>query len=164
MVICGNLAKNYDDLAKAGGELATLFCLLGLITGSIWGKPTWNTYWTWDARIIFTLILFLLFSVYSLIRYLGKTEKIHKIAAIIGISGFFAVPINHLSVKWWRTLHQPSTIFSTKNTISPEIRNFLVWSLIYFLFLLFYLFFIRLQLEKKHRSWKKALVLLRQES
>jgi heme exporter protein C len=155
-------SETTDSFALVGGELGALFCFIALITGSIWGKPTWNTYWTWDARITFTLILFLVFAGYSLIRYLAEDERIPKISAIIGISGFFAVPLNHLAVKWWRTLHQPSTIFSTKDTISPEIRNFLLLSMLYFLFLLASLFFLRLQYEKKKRTWKRELALMRQ--
>ena len=154
--------ESYDSFAAVGGELGALFCLVALVSGSIWGKPTWNTYWTWDARITFTLILFLIFTGYSLIRYLAEDERIPKICAMVGISGFFAVPLNHLAVKWWRTLHQPSTIFSTKNTISPEIRNFLLMSVLYFVILLGYLFFVRLQLEKKRRFQQKELALLKQ--
>lgn len=156
-------SEAYDNFAVVGGELGALFCFLALVTGSIWGKPTWNTYWTWDARITFTLILFLIFVGYSLIRYLGEDERIPKISAIIGIGGFFAVPLNNLAVKWWRTLHQPSTIFSTKNTISPEIRNFLLISMLYFLILLVYLFFIRLHVEVKKNLLKKRLATLRQK-
>lgn len=155
-------SENYDSFAVVGGELGAFFCLVALVTGAIWGKPTWNTYWTWDARITFTLILFLIFTGYSLIRYLAEDERIPKICAMIGISGFFAVPLNHLAVKWWRTLHQPSTIFSTKNTISPEIRNFLLVSMLYFMILLGYLFFVRLQVEKKRRRQQKALAILKQ--
>ena len=154
--------ETYDSVAVVGAELGALFCLLALVTGAIWGKPTWNTYWTWDARITFTLILFLIFMGYTLVRYLGADESLPKISAIIGISGFFAVPLNHLAVKWWRTLHQPSTIFSTKDTMSPEIKFFLLLSMLYFLLLLVYLFFIRLRLERKQRSWKQQLALMRQ--
>ena len=143
-------------------ELGTLFSLIALVSGSIWGKPTWNTYWTWDARITFTLILFLIFAGYSLLRYLADDSvAIAKSAAIIGICGFFSVPLNHLAVKWWRTLHQPSSIFSQKNSISAELKYFLLFSFVYFLCLLCFMFFARLRLEKQKREWKRSLFKLR---
>ena len=107
--------ETYDIFSITFAELGALFSLIALVSGSIWGKPTWNTYWTWDARITFTLILFLIFVGYSLLRYLADDSiAIAKSSAIIGICGFFSVPLNHL-VKWWRTLHQPSSIFAQKN-------------------------------------------------
>ena len=129
--------ETYDIFSITFAELGTLFSLIALVSGSIWGKPTWNTYWTWDARITFTLILFLIFAGYSLLRYLADDSvAIAKSAAIIGICGFFSVPLNHLAVKWWRTLHQPSSIFSQKNSISAELKYFLLFSFVYFLCLL----------------------------
>ena len=154
----------YDNIAVVCAELGALFCLISLVTGAIWGKPTWNTYWTWDARITFTLILFLIFTGYSILRYLTEEPQIAKAAAIIGICGFFAVPLNHLAVKWWRTLHQPSSIFSERQTMSPEIKYFLLFSFAYFLLLLAYLFLIRIKLEKGKRSWKKQLAFITQNA
>lgn len=155
--------ETYDKVAVVCAELGALFCLISLISGSIWGKPTWNTYWVWDARITFTLILFLIFSGYSLLRYLSADYQVAKVATIIGISGFFAVPLNHLAVKWWRSLHQPSTIFSRQDVISPEIKYFLLFSTFYFLFLLIYLFIVRFNLESKKRNWEKQMSLITQD-
>ena len=154
--------ETYDIFSITFAELGALFSLIALISGSIWGKPTWNTYWTWDARITFTLILFLIFVGYSLLRYLADDSvAIAKSSAIIGICGFFSVPLNHLAVKWWRTLHQPSSIFSQKNSISAELKYFLLFSFVYFLCLLCFMFFARLRLEKQKREWKRSLFKLR---
>ena len=155
--------ETYDIFSITFAELGALFSLIALVSGSIWGKPTWNTYWTWDARITFTLILFLIFVGYSLLRYLADDSiAIAKSSAIIGICGFFSVPLNHLAVKWWRTLHQPSSIFSQKNSISTELKYFLLFSFVYFLCLLCFMFFARLRLEKQKREWKRSLFRLRQ--
>ena len=87
-----------------GGGL--LFCTLLLIAGSIWGKTIWGTWWAWDARLTTTLILWFIYAGYLMLRaYGGETAQIARSAAVVGIIGFFDIPIINRAVIWWRTLH-----------------------------------------------------------
>ena len=143
----------YDRRAGVFGEMGTLFCFISLLTGSIWGKPTWNTYWVWDARLTFTLLLFLIFAAYVLLRKFSEDGGDQaKISAYIGIIGFCLVPLNHFAVKWWRTLHQPSTLFTSSDTIAPSIKSLLLISIFYFFLLFFFLFLYRYKIEKEERE------------
>jgi heme exporter protein C len=96
----------WDLLARASAEIGTVFTTLVLITGSLWGRPVWGTWWQWDARMTTTLILWFVYVAYLLLRsYTGISEGGARAAAVLGIVGFVDVPINYLSVTWWRTLH-----------------------------------------------------------
>ena len=88
-----------------------VFNIIALVTGSIWGKPTWGTWWAWDARITSMLILALFYIIYILAwRIYDNTEKVNKITSLIAILGAINVPIIKYSVDWWSTLHQPASI------------------------------------------------------
>lgn len=101
----------WDRLAAAAAELGVLFTGITIASGSIWGKPTWGTWWTWDARLTSTAILFLVYVGYLLLRAtVEEPERRGRFAAVVGIVGAANIPIVHFSVKWWRALHQPSTI------------------------------------------------------
>jgi heme exporter protein C len=101
-----------DRMARSAAEVGVVFCGLALASGSIWGRPTWGTYWIWDARLTTTLLLFLVYVGYGLLRrFAGPGEQAARLAAVIGIVGFLDIPLIHVSVAWWRTLHQPSTLF-----------------------------------------------------
>ncbi len=97
----------YDPIGRAAAGVGVLFIALNLATGAIWGKPIWGVYWTWDARLTSTLILFLIFGGYLLARSLADRtdEQAARYAAVFAIIGFLDVPIIHMSVSWWRTLH-----------------------------------------------------------
>lgn len=98
--------ERWDWVARASAEIGTVFTTLVLITGSIWGKASWGTWWQWDARLTTTLVLWFIYAGYLLLRsYTGRTETGARNAAVLGIVGVFAVPINYLSIYWWRTLH-----------------------------------------------------------
>jgi heme exporter protein C len=101
----------WDRLAAAAAELGVLFTGITIASGSIWGRPTWGTWWTWDARLTSTAILFLVYAGYLLLRAMvEEPERRGRFAAVVGIVGAANIPIVHFSVKWWRALHQPSTI------------------------------------------------------
>jgi heme exporter protein C len=101
----------WDRAAAAAAELAVCFIAVTLITGSIWGKPTWGTWWTWDARLTSTALLFVIYLGYLLLRsVVDDPERGATYAAVLGIVGALDVPIIHFSVQWWRTLHQPATV------------------------------------------------------
>ncbi len=101
----------WDRVAAAAAELAVCFIAVTLLTGSIWGKPTWGTWWTWDARLTSTALLFVIYLGYLLLRSVVEDrERAATYAAVVGIFGALDVPIIHFSVQWWRTLHQPATV------------------------------------------------------
>jgi heme exporter protein C len=103
--------STWDRVAAAAGELAVCFIAVTLITGSIWGKPTWGTWWTWDARLTSTALLLVVYLGYLLLRSVVEdAERAATYAAVLGIVGALDVPIIHFSVQWWRTLHQPATV------------------------------------------------------
>src|SRR5215831_6422996 len=100
-----------DRLAYASAEIGVLFTALTLIDGSIWGKPTWGTWWTWDARLTTTAMLLVIYVGYLMLRsFVEEPERRARYAAVVGILGAANIPIVHFSVKWWRALHQPATI------------------------------------------------------
>ncbi|MDH4121176.1 MAG: cytochrome c biogenesis protein CcsA [Deltaproteobacteria bacterium] len=110
----------YDRLARSSGELATLFFGMVLATGAIWGRPTWGTYWTWDPRLTSALMAFLLYAGYGLLRaFAPPGEKQARLAAVLGLVAFLDIPLIHLSVQWWRTLHQPTTFFKVDQQGRP---------------------------------------------
>ncbi len=117
---------------KACAEVGFIFTLLTLATGSIWGRPTWGVWWTWDARLTTTLLLALLYAGY-LILYGSLTPGAQRtrICSVLGILIFADVPIIYKSVTWWRALHQPPTLMRPGGaTIAPEMFNTLMVCLV----------------------------------
>jgi heme exporter protein C len=135
--------KNFSIIAKSLAPSGFVFNIIALITGSIWGKPTWGTWWAWDARITSMLILLLFYAMYILAwRIFNEREKVTKITSIIAILGVINVPIIKFSVDWWSTLHQNSSInILSESTIHPSMllpllmmtAAFLLFSLLIFL-------------------------------
>ena len=109
--------KNLILISKSLAPSGMLFTLIALVTGSIWGKPTWGTWWAWDARITSMLILFILYVLYILtFRIFEDHDKSNKISSIIAIFGAINIPIIKFSVDWWNTLHQPASISLTEKS------------------------------------------------
>ena len=103
--------KNFFLIAKSLAPSGFVFNIIALVTGSIWGKPTWGTWWAWDARITSMLILALFYAMYLISwRIYENEEKVFKITTLITILGIVNVPIIKYSVDWWNTLHQPASI------------------------------------------------------
>jgi len=103
--------KNLFLISKSLAPSGFVFNIIALVTGSIWGKPTWGTWWAWDARITSMLILALFYAMYLISwRIYENEEKVFKISVIITILGIINVPIIKYSVDWWNTLHQPASI------------------------------------------------------
>ena len=103
--------KNFFLIAKSLAPSGFVFNIVALVTGSIWGKPTWGTWWAWDARITSMLILLLFYGMYLLAwKIYEKKNDAHKITFLITIIGIVNVPIIKYSVDWWNTLHQPASI------------------------------------------------------
>ena len=103
--------KNFSLIAKSLAPSGLVFNIIALVTGAIWGKPTWGTFWAWDARITSMLILALFYGMYILSWKIFEDKlQVTKITSIIAIIGLVNVPIIKFSVEWWTTLHQPSSI------------------------------------------------------
>jgi heme exporter protein C len=116
--------KNFALIAKSLAPSGFVFNIIALVTGSIWGKPTWGTWWAWDARITSMLILALFYGMYLLAwRIYEDKEYVIKVTSLIAILGVVNVPIIKFSVDWWNTLHQPASIniLSTNIAIHPSM-------------------------------------------
>ena len=115
--------KVFSLIGKSLAPSGLLFNIIALVTGSIWGKPTWGTYWAWDARITSMLILLLFYCMYILAwKIYDKKESVNKITSIIAILGVINVPIIKFSVDWWSTLHQNSSVnLLSGTTIHPSM-------------------------------------------
>ena len=111
--------KNFALIAKSLAPSGFVFNIIALVTGSIWGKPTWGTWWAWDARITSMLILALFYGMYLLAwRIYENKEQVIKVTSLIAILGVVNVPIIKFSVEWWNTLHQPASINILSNNIA----------------------------------------------
>ena len=115
--------KSFILIAKSLAPAGLVFNIIALVTGSIWGKPTWGTWWAWDARITSMLILALFYIIYILAwRIYDNGEKVHKITSMIAILGAINIPIIKYSVDWWSTLHQPASIkLGSSNSIDSSM-------------------------------------------
>tara|TARA_Y100000590_G_scaffold276245_1_gene310145 strand:- start:137 stop:844 length:708 start_codon:yes stop_codon:yes gene_type:complete len=103
--------RNFFLIAKSLAPSGLVFNIIALVTGSIWGKPTWGTWWAWDARITSMLILVLFYIMYLIAwRIFEDNDKVFKVTSVITILGIINVPIIKYSVDWWNTLHQPASI------------------------------------------------------
>ena len=141
-------ATRWDNLGRAAAELGLLFCTLGLATGCIWAKPIWGTWWTWDPRLTLTLILWMIYAAYLLLRTLAiEPTQGATLAAILGISGVVDLYLINRAVYWWRGIH-PAVIVNREGgsgLSDPLMRLTLVVTMIAF-FLLF-LWLLRLRLR-----------------
>ena len=109
----------WDQIARGSAEIGLVFTTLVLVTGSFWGRPIWGTWWTWDARLTTTLLLWFIYLSYFMLRaYAGERDRAARYSAVIGIIGFIDVPIIYLSVDWWRTLH-PQAVITTSGAAMP---------------------------------------------
>lgn len=119
----------WDLLAASSAEVGVVFTGLTLVTGSIWGRPAWGVWWTWDARLTTTALLFVLYLGYLAIRRIpGDAHRRGTRSAVAGLIAFIDVPIVHQSVVWWRTLHQGATVLNP--SLSPRIHGEMAMTLL----------------------------------
>ena len=146
-------------MAKSLAPVGCIFSLVSIVTGSLWGKPTWGIWWVWDARLTSMVILFLFYLAYIFTwQFVNNFEKANKITSVIGIIGLFNLPVIKYSVDWWNTLHQSSSITLTSvptihyTMLVPLIIMFLgmvIYSLIIFL-MRYKTELMKLKLDKKN--------------
>ena len=144
--------REWDVYAHSSAEIGVVFCSLVLITGPIWAKPIWGTWWVWDARLTSTLVLWLIYIAYIMLRQQSDAGSMRaRYSAVIGIAGFLNIPIIHFSVLWWRTFH-PKPKMITPEGFGAGMDNSMVMTLIISLgaFTLLYLLLMgqRVRIEK----------------
>lgn len=124
------IAQRFDALALAGAEVGVVFCSVVLVTGPIWGRRAWGIWWTWDARLTTTLILWLIYVSYLLLRRFAAGPQVQTLAAVLGIFGAIDVPIVYMANRWWRTQH-PSPVFfgGPDSGISPKMLAAFLWNI-----------------------------------
>ncbi len=119
----------WDRLAAASVEVGVVFNALTLVSGSIWGRPTWGVWWTWDARLTSTALLLVLFVGYMALRRVPADPEIRaRRCAVAALVAFVDVPIVHFSVVWWHTLHQNATVLNPN--LTPTIHGSMAWTLL----------------------------------
>jgi heme exporter protein C len=124
-------AQAADAWALAGAEVGVVFCTVVLITGPIWGRRAWGIWWTWDARLTTTLVLWLIYVSYLLLRRFAAGPQMQTLAAVLGIFGAMDVPIVYMSNRWWRTQH-PAPVFGGDSDagMSPSMLHVFGWNVL----------------------------------
>jgi heme exporter protein C len=118
----GRRRPGADRVAHAACEVGTLFLGINIATGAIWGKPTWGTWWTWDARLTSVAVVFVMFLAYLLLRgAIDDRERGARYAAVLAIVAALNIPLVHFSVYWWRTLHQPPSLLKPGASTMPPV-------------------------------------------
>jgi heme exporter protein C len=145
----------FDAVAVSSAEIGVIFTGITLATGTIWGKPTWGVWWTWDARLTLTAILFTIYVGYLMLRSFAEDPQAGaRYGAVLAIIGFLDIPLNHFAVYWWRTLHQPSSILRPGGpSVAPAMLVPLAVNFVGLVLLYTYLLLERVRLERmRHRS------------
>src|SRR6516165_7985768 len=150
-----------DVAAKAAAPLGAAFTLMCLITGSLWGRPMWGTYWVWDARLTSVLVLFLLYlGVIALWQTIDEPTRAARIVAVLTLVGAVNIPIIKFSVDWWNTLHQPASVLRVGgSTIHPTILMPLIAMLVAFTLLFLTLHLAAMRNEIMRRRIRSLLML-----
>lgn len=148
--------KEADRLAEASAEVGTVFTLILLLTGSIWGKPTWNVWWTWDPRLTTAAIMFFAYGAYLALRYfVDDADKRATWSAVAGILIYIDIPIVWKSVKLWNSLHQMQSSADTVKHI--DMRLALLFGVIAMMFVFLWLLRTRLRISRLERAFESAL-------
>jgi len=124
-------AEISDAWALSGAEVGVVFCTVVLITGPLWGRRAWGIWWTWDARLTTTLVLWLIYVSYLLLRRFAAGPQVQTLAAVLGIFGAMDVPIVYMSNRWWRTQH-PAPVFGGGDGagMDPVMTHVLMWNML----------------------------------
>jgi len=146
--------QSSDELAQATAEVGFIFCTCVLVTGPLWAKPAWGIWWTWDARLTLTFLLWLLYVAYLMLRnYLVNPGRAANLCAVVGIIGFVDVLIDYMAIRWWRTQHpQPVVLGGPESGLDPRMLATLLVSWGAFTLLFFLLVRMRLRLAGMRRE------------
>jgi len=141
--------SRWDRLAASSAEIGVLFTALTIVLGSVWGKPVWGTWWTWDPRLTTTAIMLLIYVGYLAVRKLPDNPRRRgRWAAVVGIVGFADAPVVQLSVTWWRSLHQQPSFRLGRVTLAPIMTVTLLVAVGAFTLLYLYLMSLRLRVGR----------------
>jgi heme exporter protein C len=143
----------WDSLAVSSAELGIVFTLAAMASGSLWAKPAWNTWWTWDPRLTTYTIMFLLYVAYFMLRSaMDDPARRARFAAVYGIFAFLSVPITFMSIRWWRTIHpvliDPKSGFGLSKNMMPVFFLSLIAFTVFYIVLLIY----RVRLERSREQ------------
>jgi heme exporter protein C len=147
-------SQHADELAHATAEVGFIFCTCVLVTGPLWAKPAWGIWWTWDARLTLTFLLWLLYVAYLMLRtYLINPGRAANLCAVVGVIGFVDVLINYMAIRWWRTQHpQPVVLGGPQSGLDPRMLATLLVGVGAFTILFFLLLRVRLSLAEMRRE------------
>ncbi len=142
-----------DAAARAAAPLGAAFTLLALVTGSLWGRPMWGTWWEWDARLTSVLVLFLFYLGYMALRAsIDDEQKAGRAAAVLALVGLVNLPIIRFSVDWWNTLHQPASVLRMgKPTMTADLLTPLLVMGLAYMALFFTLWIVSIHAEIRQR-------------
>ncbi|GHO92785.1 cytochrome C biogenesis protein CcmC [Reticulibacter mediterranei] len=141
--------ERWDWIARAAAEIGTVFITLALISGAIWGKPIWGTWWTWDPKLTATLILWFMYVGYLMTRnYMGRTTDSARVGAVLALVGVVDVPIIYLSVQWWRGQHPTAMVGVPEAALPPSAVLTLMVALVTFTLLYAFLMVQVYQLQR----------------
>ena len=159
--------QRWDALAHSAAEIGVVFASLVLITGAIWAKPTWGVWWTWEPRLTTSLILWLIYVAYLMLRaYAPGRSQGATYAAVLGVIGFVDVPIVYFAATWWRTVHPESVVgpLAETGSLDPSMRTVLLFSLVTFTLFFAYLLRERYALRTAEDSLRRTRFLIRRPS
>jgi heme exporter protein C len=144
-----------DALAQASAEVGVFFGSIGVLLGSIWARPTWGAWWTWDPRLTTAAILLVIYLGYlALRRFVEDPDKRATWSSVMGIIAFVDVPVLWFSVRWWRSLHQTQ---SSTSTVDPLMSMVLLWSNVMFMAIFFVFLYQRFLAAQAARGREVAL-------
>jgi heme exporter protein C len=146
-------AQIADAWALAGAEVGVVFCTVGLTTGPLWGRRAWGIWWTWDARLTTTLVLWLIYVSYLLLRRFAAGPQMQTLAAVLGIFGALDVPIVYMANRWWRTQH-PAPVFGggEGSGMAPAMVSVLMWNMLAWMAWGVFILGIRFAVERKQQK------------
>ncbi len=151
-------AQVSDAWALSGAEVGVVFCTVVLITGPIWGRRAWGIWWTWDARLTTTLVLWLIYVSYLLLRRFAAGPQMQTLAAVLGIFGALDVPIVYMSNRWWRTQH-PAPVFggdADSGMKDPTMVHALLWNMLAWFCWGVLILYLRYRVERKRQQYADA--------
>jgi heme exporter protein C len=151
-------SRGADDFAVAAAEVGFVYCCGVLVTGPLWAKPVWGIWWTWDARLTSTFVLWLLYIAYLMLRaYVTNPGRLESLAAVVGALGFVTSIVDYMAIRWWRTQHpQPVIAGGPGSGLEPRmwLTTFVTWGA--FLCLFFYLVRVRIGIARARRALSLA--------
>ncbi len=143
-------ALGADALALASAEVGVVFCTVVLITGPLWARPVWGIWWTWDERLTSTLVLWLIYCSYLLLRRFAAGPQMQTLAAVLAIFGYVDVPIVYFSTRWWRTQH-PGPVVGGNGYLDPAMWKAIEWNVLAWLSWGLLLMAMRYVMERKRQ-------------